>query len=37
MHGRWDDLNMVDLYTQRLNASTLFDHYSTVDKARQPP
>ena len=34
IHGRWDDLAMVEIYTQKLEAARLFDRYAALDVDR---
>lgn len=33
-HGRWDDLSMVEWYTQQVNAAKIFDQYSPGNGVR---
>jgi integrase/recombinase XerC/integrase/recombinase XerD len=33
-HGRWDDLSMVEWYTQQVDAAKVFDRYSPVNGAK---
>lgn len=37
MHARWDDLSMLELYTQRLDASAMYDRFSAVDRLTDSP
>ena len=30
MHGRWDNINMVEVYSRQLEANKLFDRYSPI-------
>lgn len=32
MHGRWDDIRMIEVYTQQLEADSLFDRYSPIEQ-----
>lgn len=36
MHGGWDDLSMVDWYTQAADVSKVFDEYSPVNGCQKP-
>jgi hypothetical protein len=33
-HGRWDDLSMVEWYTQQVDAARVFDRYSPANGAK---
>lgn len=35
-HGRWDTLEMLELYTQQVNASKVFGKYSPIDQMHKP-
>lgn len=32
LHGRWDDIRMIEVYTQQLEADSLFDRYSPIEQ-----